>query len=139
MAELAQHELDAIRLDYSKWAAYRRQQGLSQDHGIWQFERDQTLERMQRDNAEARAKRLAAEEADRNSRRQADEMALNLELEPTKDRLRNAWLVDHPGRTSEDFEKVWPNLRANLLAERQQSAVQATMEAMRASGGMHTF
>jgi len=51
----------------------------------------------------------AAEQARSDARREQ-------ELAPVKCREMLQWLVDHPGTTEADFEKIWPSKRELLRA-----------------------
>ncbi len=82
-----------------------------------------------RSNAETRRKYLAGLDAEKAEKRKLHDIATDLELEPQKQTLRRQWLVDHPGKTSAQFESgAWPLLRENLITERTQRAYEATSE-----------
>jgi hypothetical protein len=93
----------------------------------------------QRRNEEARARYLATLEAERAARRAADEAKLEQELSPERERLKRSWLADHPGKSEKEFHtQAWPNLRLNVIEERDRRQMEATKAAMR-SNGKYTF
>lgn len=126
-----EHELaiqQATNLDYSRWSQQQRQLKQPFDHETWQRVRDSTIADQQASNLAARNARLAVEAAAREEKRKADNLALDLEFEPQKRTLRNAWLADHPGKTLADFESMaWPFLKANLLGQREKAVYEATL------------
>ena len=140
MTTFEQAEQDIITLDFTKWSQVRRKAGLSQDHGLWQTERDRTLARQRIDNAAARNRRMTAENQTKAEKQKLDDIALDAELEPTKLRLRREWLAANPDRTEAEFEaKSWPLLRQNLVEQQRQDALQREMDASRARIGMSAF
>ena len=137
MTTFEQAEQDIITLDFTKWSQVRRKAGLSQDHGLWQTERDRTLARQRIDNAAARNRRMTAENQTKAEKQKLDDIALDAELEPTKLRLRREWLAANPDRTEAEFEaKSWPLLRQNLVEERQDIALQNEIQSSRSKASL---
>ena len=127
--QIAQSEQDNITLDYSKWAAQRRQAKLSDDHNLWQIERDQTLARQSSDNAEARRKYLDGLEIARNAKKAEADAQTEAELQPEKRRRQNEWLANNPTQTPADFEKkAWHLLKENLLEKKSADIAEATKQ-----------
>ncbi len=113
-----QTQQDAITLDFSAWSQQRTRAGLSNNHGLWQDQRDDVLARQQSENAELRRKRLAGLEAAKAEKQSERDAVIDRELEPQKIRLRNEWLANNPNLTPTDFEsKAWHLLKANLIEQ----------------------
>jgi vancomycin resistance protein YoaR len=130
-----QTEQDAITLDFSKWSQQRTRAGLSNSHGLWEEQRDDVLSRQQSANAESRRNRLAGLEAAKNEKRREHEREIDVELEPTKLRLKRDWLANNPSFTESDFEKkAWHLLRENLIEQRKTEAGSAEIQALKATG-----
>jgi hypothetical protein len=132
--QIAQSEQDAITLDYTKWSYARRQAKLSDDHNLWQTERDRTLARQRSDNAEARAGHHAKLEADRKAKQTETDAQTELELASEKRRLQNEWLANNPTQTPADFASVWHLLKENLLEQKKIEAMNAEIESQSATG-----
>jgi hypothetical protein len=126
---------DAITLDYSKWATQQRQAKLSDNHDLWQIERDRTLARQQSDNNEARRKHLASLDAAKAEKRRESDAETDRRLEPQKQTLMREWLANHPDKTAEDFNKsAWIHLRENLIGQEKANALDADIKAQLSTG-----
>ncbi len=131
----AQNAQDIITLDYPKWSFQQRRANRSDDHGLWQQERDRVLSRQQIDNQSAKSSYLADLEAKRADKRAEHEAELDRQLEPQKQTMMRDWMANHPGKTAADFEKdAWTHLRQNLVEQRESEMTRATIESERASG-----
>ncbi len=114
---------DAITLDYSRWSFQQRQAKLSDNHDLWQQERDRTLARQQSDNAQTRRKYLDGLEAAKAEKQRELDAVIELDLAPEKRRLQNEWLANNPNFTASDFEqKAWHLLKENLIEQRRAEA-----------------
>jgi hypothetical protein len=83
-------------------------------------------------NAATRKQYLAGLEAKKQEQQKLRDAEIDEELEPKKTVLMREWLVDHPDKTSTDFEKVaWPLLRENLVEEIRDRQFEATKAAAR--------
>ncbi len=126
---------DETTLDYSKWSNRQRQLKLSDDHDLWEQERDRVLSRQRIDNLTAKSRHLASLEAKRANERAAAAADIDRQLEPQKQTLMRDWLANHPGKTAADFEKnAWTLLRQNLVEQRENEIMQATIESQKATG-----
>jgi len=126
---------DATTLDYTKWSYARRQAKLSDDHSLWQIERDRTLARQRSDNNEARARYNTKLEAERAAKKADADAQIEAALAPEKRRLQNEWMVNHPDKTAEDFNKsAWIHLRENLIEQRKNEAMNAEIQLQSATG-----
>ena len=133
--QIAQSEQDEITLNYSKWSAQQRQLKLSDDHNLWQIERDRTFARQKSDNVEAGRKYQAKLEAAKAEKQREHDAEIDLELAPAKKRLQNEWLAAHPNETAADFEKkAWQHLRTNLIEQRTADSINAEIQAQTESG-----
>lgn len=132
---IAQGEQDAITLDYSKWSFQQRQMKRSDDHGLWQQERDRVLSRQQSDNAAARQRYLDKLESDRKAKQAETDDRIELSLAPEKRRLQNEWLANNPGQTAADFEtKAWHLLKENLIEQRTSELMKAELQRQAETG-----
>lgn len=53
-------------------------------------------------------------------------------LAATKGRLQQRWLIDHPDKTSEDFDTIaWPGLREKLLNEGREAVLDGEIDRQR--------
>ncbi len=130
-----QTERDAITLDYSKWSQQRTRAKLSNDHTLWQEQRDHVLARQQSENAEARRKYLSGLEATKAEKQREFGAQVDAELEPQKQTAMREWLANHPDQTAADFEKkAWHLLRENLIEQRNTEVLESTKRQMQASG-----
>ena len=66
-------EQDIITLDYTKWSFQQRRLKRSDDHNLWQQERDCVIDRQRSDNAKARAGYLQDLEDKKRAKQRADE------------------------------------------------------------------
>jgi hypothetical protein len=99
----------------------------------------EAAEQAERDrlNAETRKRYLDGLQAKHDAERQRREAEQEAALAPTKERARRQWLYDHPEMTAADFEaRAWPLLKANLLEDEREAAIQREMEAMRRRGSV---
>jgi hypothetical protein len=130
-----QTQQDAITLDFSKWSQQRTRAGLSNNHGLWQDQRDDVLARQQASNAELRRKRLAGLEAAKAEKQSERDAEIDRELEPQKIRLRNEWLANNPTLTAADFEsKAWHLLKTNLIEQGETDNQEAVRNSLLKSG-----
>jgi hypothetical protein len=133
--QVAQAEQDNITLDFSKWSFQQSQAKLDNSHSLWLVEKERVLAHQRADNAEIRRKYLAGLEEKKAAKQREDDAAIDAELANEKRRLQNEWLANNPSFTADDFErKAWVLLRENLLEERRTAALNAEIEACRASG-----
>lgn len=133
--QVEQAAQDAITLDYSKWSFRQRQAKLSDNHDLWQQERDRTLVRQQSENAELRRKYLDGLEQQRKAKQAETDAAIELDLAPEKRRLQNEWLANNPNETVADFEKkAWHLLKENLIEQRKTEAMNAEIQSQLSSG-----
>ena len=106
-----------------------------------ELEREELEEQAARDrqNAAARDRYLAKLEAERAAQRAAGVARLEEEISPSRLRLMREWLANHPGKSEKEFHtQAWPNLRLNVIEERDRRQMEATKAAMR-SNGKYTF
>ena len=131
----ARAEQDAITLDYSKWSFQQRQAKRSDDHSLWQQERDRVLARQRSENAEAgRAYRTSLDAVKAEKQREHD-AETDRQLEPQKQMLMREWLANNPTLTETDFDKkARQHLRANLIEQRNADAMNAEIQRQTASG-----
>jgi hypothetical protein len=97
----------------------------------------EAAERAERDrlNAEARVAWEQKIEADRLADRRKTEAALDAELEPRYRRQKAEWLVNNPGKTAADFDRLWAeHLRPVLAADLREARINLAVEELRASG-----
>ena len=114
------------------------QANLSTDHDLWQTERDNVLSRQRFDNAIAKRDYLAKLEAEKENKRKLDELALDNELEPQKQRLMREWLANNPSFTETDFEKkAWQHLRMNLVEQRNADILNAEIQKQGKAADIH--
>ncbi len=73
-------------------------------------------------------RRLADTKAAKQAERDA---AYEASIAPTKRREMLAWLVDHPGTTEADFEKIWPAKRELLQLDDRNAAIRREVEAQK--------
>lgn len=96
---------------------------------------EREAEERRRANEEARRAWLATLEKERALKRAAAEAQVEHDLAPERDRLKREWLAAHSGKTERDFiEHAWPQLRQNVIAERERRQIEATEALLRASG-----
>jgi trehalose/maltose hydrolase-like predicted phosphorylase len=134
--QIAQIEQDNITLDYTKWSEQRRNAKLSNDHNLWQFERDRTLARQRSDNAEARARHLNKIEAERKAKQTEADAQTEIQLQPEKRRLQNEWLANNPTQPPADFEKkAWHLLKENLIEQHNAASLEAEKQRQMKTGG----
>lgn len=113
-----QTQQDAITLDYSAWSQQRTRAGLSNNHGLWEEQRDDVLARQQSENAELRRKYLAGLEAAKAEKQAEHGREIDQSLEAKKQRLMRQWMADNPDKTAADFDKLaWTYLRQNLVEQ----------------------
>ncbi len=113
-----QTQQDQITLDFSAWSQQRTLAGLSNNHDLWQDQRDDVLARQQAHNAETRRKYLAGLEAAKAEKQAERDAEIDQSLEAKKQQLMRQWLVDHPDKTAADFDKLaWTYLRQNLVEQ----------------------
>ncbi len=118
----------------------RRQQAqiiAAQRRARAELEREELEEQAERDrqNAASRDRYLAKLEAERAELRAAAETKLEAEIAPTRLRLMRDWLANHPGLSEKEFHThAWPNLRLNVIEERERRQFEATKAAMRSTG-----
>ena len=75
---------------------------------------------------------LAAQQAAERRRREAERDA---QLEPIKRRLKRQWLADHLESDERVFEqKVWPQLKLNVLEDEHKELLRRTQEELKATG-----
>lgn len=92
-----------------------------------------------RQNEAARAQRRAKSDAETTARRAALEEQVEASLVPNRTRLCRTWLAEHPGKTEADFNRhAWPQLRLNVLEEREAAAKEAETARLLRSG-RYTF
>ncbi len=132
--QINQATQDATTLDYTKWSYARRQAKLSDDHNLWQIERDRTLARQRSDNNEARARYNTKLEAERAAKKADADAQTEIALAPEKRRLQNEWLANNPAQTAADFEKkAWHLLKENLIEQRKTEAISAEIQSQSAT------
>ena len=91
-------------------------------------------ERRQRESL-ARVETLVKEEAEKADRLKAQEERLEEALSPERERLMREWIANHPGKTEADFSRfAWPQLRPNVVAEREAHFRREQSERILASG-----
>ena len=130
-----QTQQDAITLDFSAWSQQRTRAGLSNNHDLWEEQRDDVLARQQTANAESRRKYLAGLEAAKAEKQSERDAEIDRELEPQKIRLRNEWLANNPNLTAADFEsKAWHLLKANLIEQHELDNQEAARNSLLATG-----
>ncbi len=118
---------------------YKTSTGYTQEfrsqHEARLAEQEQQREQFRRENEMHRQKRLALLEDEREAKRKEDEAEVERELAPDKERTQREWLANHPGKTVADFERhAWPQLRLNIIAQKQAESFEQTKASMRASG-----
>ncbi len=132
---VAQAEQDETTLDYSKWSFQQRQQKLSDDHELWQRQRDRVLDRWRRDNEASRASHLNSIETQRKAKQDEANAQFDREIEPKKQTLMREWLANNPNFTASDFEKkAWQHLRTNLIEQRNNDAFEAERQRQMSTG-----
>jgi len=72
--------------------------------------------------------------AKRDAEQAQRDAAYEASIAPTKRREMLQWLVDHPGTTEADFEKIWPAKRELLQLDDRNAAIQREIEAQRGRG-----
>lgn len=128
-------EQDIITLDYAKWSFQQRRLKRSDDHNLWQQERDCVIDRQRSDNAKSRAGYLQDLEDKKRAKQRADDAKTDRQLEPQKQTLMREWLANNPDKTPEDFNKsAWLHLRQNLIEQSRAADLNAHIEAEKASG-----
>ncbi len=133
--QIAQSEQDNITLDYTKWSYQQRQLKLSDDHKLWQTERDRTLSRQRSENADAKRRYLEKLEADRKAKQSETDAQTELELASEKRRLQNEWLANNPTQTPADFEKkAWHLLKENLIEQHNAASLEAEKQRQMETG-----
>ena len=126
---------DAITLDYAKWSFQQIQAKRSNDHELWEQERDKVLTRQHYDNEAAKSRHLESLEATRADRTRERNGEIDRHLEPQKQKLMREWLANNPNETPAGFEKkAWLHLRQNLVEKAENDAMQATTNDLRATG-----
>jgi hypothetical protein len=74
---------------------------------------------LERENQRARLARSAQLDAERAAQREQAAERLEAALGPAKERLRRAWLIEHPDQDAAAFERrAWPLLKKSLLKDR---------------------
>ncbi len=106
---------------------------------INQHEADEAAAERQRqadtaENERLGAARLAALAAERAA---ANEKHLEEVLASQRATAERRWLAGHPDRTAADFARcAWPQLRLNLLEEREAATLEAAKAALVRTGGL---
>jgi len=95
-----QTQQDAITLDYPAWSQQRTRAGLSNNHDLWEEQRDDVLARQQSANAESRRKRLAGLEAAKAEKQSERDAEIDLELADEKDgfKMNGSLIIRHKRR-----------------------------------------
>ncbi len=84
------------------------------------------------ENERLRSARMAALDRERTA---ANERHLEEVLASQRATLERRWLAGHPDRTAADFARsAWPQLRTNLLEEREAQTLEAAKAALARTG-----
>ncbi len=133
--EIDRAKQDAITLDYSKWSFQQSQAKLPNDHTLWQQKRDRVINQQKSDNDATRASYLQDLENKKAERQHTDDAEIDRQLEPQKQTLMREWRANHPGKTTDDFNKpAWIHLRQNLIEQGNADAMNAQINSLKSSG-----
>jgi len=90
-------------------------------------------------NTAARKEYLAGLDAAKRARAEEHEARIEESLTPDRERERRRWLAEHPDKVAADFyHHAWPQLRLNVLEEREAAAKEAETARLLRSG-RYTF
>jgi hypothetical protein len=93
------------------------------------------LERQVQENDEARARYFAKLDAEKAERHAAAEAAVEAQIAPERASLMREWLAQDVARTEAQFNShAWPQLRLNVIEQRERAAADALKASLRASG-----
>ncbi len=102
-----------------------------------QDQREAAAAEQEREEANAAARKTYLAGLDAAQRARAEEEAAQVEesLTPDRERERRRWLAEHPDKIAADFyHHAWPQLRLNILEERDAAAREETKQALLRSG-----
>jgi hypothetical protein len=120
--------------DFYKWSYRRQTEKLPSSHEHWIEAKNAALAVSAASEAEARGRRMASLQADREAERRRYDAEIEASLAEDKTRLQNEWLANNPTLTAEDFERrTWGLLKANLIQERENAQMRIELQAARAS------
>jgi hypothetical protein len=92
------------------------------------------------ENQKARDAYLKGLEDEKAEKEVQDLAALDAELASERARLQREWLANNPGKGQQDFLRhAWPQLRTNLVQQREREHEQELYERAKASGVYHRF
>jgi hypothetical protein len=113
----------------------RAREQLQREHSAYLAEQEREVEERREANEEARNRYLAKLAAEKEERRKIAEAELEEQLAPDKARTQREWLANHPGKTVQEFERfAWPQLRLNVIEDRQHAQLEQAKASLRASG-----
>ena len=116
------------------YAEYRRERE--------QRERQQAaaLDAARAENERVRDTYLKGLEDQKTEKAARDLAALDAELALERARLQREWLANNLGKGQQDFLRhAWPQLRANLVQQRERDRERELYERAKASGVYHRF
>ncbi len=130
-----QTQQDQITLDYPAWSQQRTRAKLSNNHGLWEEQRDDVLARQQAENTVIRQKYLNGLASARAEKQAEHNAEIDQSLEAKKQQLMRQWLADHPDKNAADFDKLaWTYLRQNLVEQSEQDNREAVRNSLLKTG-----
>ncbi len=122
--------------DITQSPAYRRAaEQRRRDSEELEAQQAREVEERREANEAARNRYLAKLAAEKEERRKVAEAKLEEQLAPDKARTQREWLANHPGKTVAEFERyAWPQLRLNVIEDRQHAQLEQAKASLRASG-----